>query len=277
MSSRANLYQIVTFATDPRHGNPAFVLSGVGGASDRALATACTILRADVVAVIGEAPGGEVSGGETPLRFFTAEGPHPGAGHATLAAAHVALRDGLAAGEAAGRHAVTFHLANGDSRSAHIEGERICIDFPAMPASRVDRIADIEAALGARPQETWVAPFGYVAIFGDAAIVADMQPDLACVSTFDRTAVIATAPGGAASDIVIRVFAPKVGLPEDPVCGTAHRIIVPYWAERMGKTKIHSRQLSPRGGDLWCEDRGATVIIAGEASLVIDGTIRLPD
>ena len=100
---------------------------------------------------------------------------------------------------------------------------------------------------------------------------------MALVSAFDRNAVIATAPGGAESDIVIRVFAPKAGLPEDPVCGTAHRIIIPYWAERTGKTMIHSRHLSPRGGDLWCEDKGEKVVISGETRLVIDGTIRLPD
>jgi PhzF family phenazine biosynthesis protein len=271
MSSQANLFQVVTFASDPLHGNPAFVLSGAGDASDHVLATACTMLRADIVAVVGEP-----SGGDTPLSFFTPNGPHAGAGHATLAAAHTVLRNGSALGKGTPPRSVTFHLANGDSRAAHVEGDRISIDFPAMPASRVERIAEMEAALGARPLETWVAPFGYVAIFDDPAVIARMRPNLALVSAFDRNAVIATSPGGAASDIVIRVFAPKVGLPEDPVCGTAHRIIVPYWAEKTGKTKIHSRHLSPRGGDLWCEDKGEKIVIAGETSLVIDGTIRLP-
>jgi predicted PhzF superfamily epimerase YddE/YHI9 len=272
MSSRANLFQVVTFATNPLHGNPAFVLSGAGDASDHALATACAILRADVVAVVGEP-----SGGVTPLRFFTTDGPHAGAGHATLAAAHAALRDGIAAGPATASRSITFHLANGDRRAAHLEGDRIYVDFPTMLGHPTDRIVEMEAALGARPRETWVAPFGYVAIFDDPAVIAEMRPDLARVSDFDRNAVIATALGDVVSDIVIRVFAPNVGLPEDPVCGTAHRIIVPYWAERIGKTKIHSRQLSPRGGDLWCEDRGETVVIGGESSLVIDGTIRLPE
>ena len=272
MPSRANLFQVVTFARDPLHGNPAFVLSGASDASDHALAQACAVLRTDVVAVVGERSGGAV-----PLKFFTANGPHAGAGHATLAAAHTVLRDGFATGTGAAADAVTFHLANGDRRAAHVEGERICIDFPAMPAERIDRIAEMEAALGVRPLEAWVAPFGHVAVFEDPGAIAGMRPDLARVAAFDRSAVIATAPGGGGSDIVIRVFAPKVGLPEDPVCGTAHRIIVPYWAEKMGKTRIHSRQLSPRGGDLWCEDKGETVVIAGETSLVIDGTIRLPD
>jgi predicted PhzF superfamily epimerase YddE/YHI9 len=270
--SEAHFFQVVTFATDPLHGNPAFVLSGAGDASDRSLAAACAILRADVLAVVGKP-----SGGDTPLRFFTAGGPHAGAGHATLAAAHAVLRDGAAPGAGAPARSITFHLANGDSRVARLEGERICVDFPAMPGTRVDRVAEMAAALGARPRETWVAPFGYVAVFDDPAVIAGLQPDLARVAAFDRSAVIATAAGSAGCDIVIRVFAPNVGLPEDPVCGTAHRIIIPYWAERLGRTKIHSRQLSPRGGDLWCEDKGETVVIAGETSLVIDGTIRLPD
>ena len=268
MSSRANLFQVVTFATDPRHGNPAFVLSGVRGIGDAALMAACGILRTDVVAVIGDA-----ADGATPLRFFTSTGAHGGAGHATLAAAHIALHDVALRG---GSGAVRFHTASGD-RAAQFEGERIAIDFPAMPADRVERVSELEAALGARPLESWVAPFGYVAVYEDPKVIAAMQPDLERVAGFDRTAVIATAAGGGEADIVIRVFAPNVGLPEDPVCGTAHRIIVPYWAARLGRKKIHSRQLSPRGGDLFCEDKGAVVAIGGDSSLVIEGTIRLPD
>jgi predicted PhzF superfamily epimerase YddE/YHI9 len=264
MSARANLFQVVTFATDPLHGTPAFVLSGARGISDAALMAACTILRTDVVAVLDDH-----AGGVTPLRFFTSKGVHGGAGHATLAAAHVALHNGAAP-------AVVFHTANGN-RAAQIEGQRIAVEFPVMPGAKVDRIVEIGAALGARPTETWVAPFGYVAVYDDPAKIAAMQPDLERVATFDRTAVIATAPGCDGADIVIRVFAPNVGLPEDPVCGTAHRIIVPYWAERLGKKQIHSRQLSPRGGDLFCEDKGEIVVIGGDSLLIIDGTIRLPD
>jgi PhzF family phenazine biosynthesis protein len=264
MSPRANLFQVVTFATDPLHGNPAFVLSGARGLSDAALMAACTILRTDVVAVLDD-----TADGITPLRFFTSAGAHGGAGHATLAAAHIALHNG------ATQSAVIFHTANG-ARVAQREGERIAVEFPVMPGSRVDRVDDVEAALGVRPRETLIAPFGYVAVYDDPDVVADMHPDLDRVASFDRTALIATAPGRDDADIVIRVFAPSVGLPEDPVCGTAHRIIVPYWAERLGKKMIHSRQLSPRGGELFCEDKGAVIVIGGDSRLVIDGTIRLP-
>src|SRR5690348_694471 len=186
MPARAHLSQVVTFAVDPLQGNPAYVLSETGDTSDKGLAAACAMLRTDVIAVVGEA-----ANGSAPLKFFTKDGPHPGPGHSTLAAAHTVLR-----GSGAPR-AVTFHLANGDKRLAHVEGDRILIDFPIMPGTRVDRVAEMEAALGARPQESWVAPFGYVAIYDDASIIARMQPDLAKVATFDRSAVIATAPGGA--------------------------------------------------------------------------------
>src|SRR5262245_34836033 len=125
MSSRASFSQIVTFATNPIRGNPAFVLRGAGGISDHALAMACAILGADVAAIVDEP-----SGGETPLRFFTPEGPHGGAGHATVAAAHTVLRDGSTRARS-----TTFRLPNGDSRAAYLEGDRIYVDFPAMPAN----------------------------------------------------------------------------------------------------------------------------------------------
>lgn len=271
MPPKAGLFQIVTFAADPRRGNPAFVLSDVGDASDEALASVCGLLNREVIAVVDD-PAGE----EPLLRFFTPEGAHFGPGHSSLAAAHLVLRHVAEKTAGKSREAVKFRLSDGSSRNACDANGRTAVDFPTMPASRVDRAADIEAALGARPDEVWVAPFGYVGIYDDAEVVAAMRPDLALVSAFDRTAVIATAPGGGPSDIVIRAFAPNVGLPEDPVCGTAHRIIVPYWAERMGKREIHSRHLSSRGGDLWCELGDGNVTISGESILVIEGTMRLP-
>jgi predicted PhzF superfamily epimerase YddE/YHI9 len=272
MPAQARLCQVVTFATDLQHGNPAVVLSGVGDASDRALATICDFLHADVLAVVGD-----LHDGVTPLRFFTATGPHAGPGHSTLAAAHIALRDGEGSAANRGKGAITFRLPDGDRRVAHLDGGRIYVEFPAMPARRVDQIAEMEAALGVRPLETWVAPFGYVAVFNDQKLIARMDPDLERIAAFDRSAVIATAPGDRDSDVVLRVFAPNVGLPEDQVCGTAHRIIVPYWASKLGKKQIHSRQLSQRGGDLWCEDAGESVVIGGESGLMVAGTIRLPD
>lgn len=267
---KVRLFRVVTFSADPACGNPAFVVTQANGAGDHALTAACAMLGADIIAVIGAR-----TNGETALKFFTPAGPHPGAGHATLAAAHVMLRGGFDAPKSTA--CCMFRQANGETRVARLEGSRIAIDFPAMPGVSVDRRDELAAALGANPREALVAPFAYVAVFDNAAAVATLQPNLALVSAFDRNAVIATARGNGVSDIVIRVFAPKVGLPEDPVCGTAHRIIVPWWGKKLGKSTIHSRQLSPRGGDLWCEDKGDQIAIAGETCLVLDGIVRIPD
>ena len=270
MAMKARLFRVVTFSADPWHGNPVFVLTDADGADGRALGETCAVLGADIIAVVGTEADGEF-----PLKFFTQAGPHPGAGHATLAAAHVVLHGGFDTVEK--RAGCVFRQANGETRPARVEASRIAVDFPAMPGESVDRMAELAAALSASPRAALVAPFGYVAVFDDAAMVAGLRPDQAQITAFDRNAVIATAPGSGASDIVIRVFAPKVGLPEDPVCGTAHRIIVPYWAALLGKKTIHSRQLSARGGDLWCEDKCGQVAIAGETCLVLDGAVSLPD
>jgi predicted PhzF superfamily epimerase YddE/YHI9 len=144
-----------------------------------------------------------------------------------------------------------------------------------MPFEMVERRDELGRALGRRPIESYVAPFGYVAIFASADDVARIQPDLVLVAAFDRAAVIATAKSGDA-DVVIRVFAPSVGLPEDPVCGTAHRIIAPYWSRLLSRPSLHSRHLSKRGGDLWCQVAGDTVTIAGDSITVVEGTLILP-
>ena len=268
MSAGPALYQVITFATALDHGNPAFVVADPGEASEERLAALCGALGAGVLAVI-DRPGSEAPG----LRFFTEEGAHPGAGHSSLAAAHVAL---AGRGDGTGARArIGFHLEDGTVRPAWRDAARIGLGFPAMEAVAVDSIAALEQALGARPSAAFLSPFGYTAVLDDAKTVADLAPDLARIAAFDRNAIIATAPGDGTCDSVIRVFAPKVGLPEDPVCGTAHRIIVPYWAQRLGQARIHSRHLSRRGGDLYCEADGARVIIAGETRLLLAGTVEI--
>ena len=242
---RAELHQVVTFATDPFHGNPAFVLTVPEAPVPAVMMGACELLGADLIAVIAAGEDDEPS-----LGFFTPSGPHPGAGHATMAAAHVALAR-------RGGEAVRFRLPSGERRAARRAAD------------------DLAHALGRRPIESYVAPFGYVAIFASADDIAGLDPDSAQVAAFDRAAVIATARDGDA-DVVIRVFAPNVGLPEDPVCGTAHRIIAPYWSRLLARPSLHSRHLSKRGGDLWCEVAGDIVTIAGDSITAVEGTLILP-
>lgn len=264
---RGRVHQVVTFAVEPFRGNPAFALALPQGLSEATLAAVAAELREAVLAVFWPIE----DGARMALEFLGPEGRRGGAGHSALAAAHLAL-DGRKGDGAA----VAFRLADGSERIATREQARISIAWSAMPGATVDQCAALGEALGALPRESLVAPFGYVAVYDDPAAVQALAPDMAALSRFDRGAVIATAPGQQ-SDIVIRVFAPKLGLPEDPVCGTAHRILMPYWAERLGRDRLHSRQLSPRGGDLWCRLEGDQVAIAGEARSFLEGFIELPD
>jgi predicted PhzF superfamily epimerase YddE/YHI9 len=263
---QARVHQVVTFASEPFRGNPAFVLSLPQAAPDAVLSAVAAELRESVLAALWPVDGGRMA-----LRFFTPKGPHGGAGHATLAAAHVEL-----ARRAAGDDSVAFVLADGTQRTAARDGDRIAVPWPLMPGAAIERREDLGAALGRDPVETLVAPFGYVAVYGDSAEVQALRPDMAAIAGFDRGAIIATAPGDR-SDIVIRVFAPKLGLPEDPVCGTAHRILAPYWAPRLGRDLLHSRQLSPRGGDLYCRLEDDRVTIGGHSRTFLEGVIELPD
>ena len=262
---QVKLHQVVTFARHIFHGNPAFVATATELPPDpeTTMSGVSDLIGADVMALILR-PESE----EPELRFYTPEGAHPGAGHATAAAAFIGL-------SAPQRRSVAFRLANGDHRHASRSPHGIAVQWPVMPYEQTPRAQETARALKALPRETYVTPFGYVAIFDTQEAIAALEPDLPLVAALDRSAVIATAPGNQ-TDIVIRVFAPAVGLPEDPVCGTAHRIITPYWAQRFGKSEIHSRHLSKRGGDLWCRNDGANVEIAGEAIQAFETTLNLP-
>jgi predicted PhzF superfamily epimerase YddE/YHI9 len=260
---RAGVHQVVTFATEIFGGNPAFVVTLEGEVRDDVLQNVASQLKEPVLASLRATGSGRAQ-----LLFHTPEGRHGGAGHAMLAAAHVAL-----GGE--GGEQFVFEFADGSECVVRRAGSRIEVPWPVMPGTPVGMTDALSAALGAPASKTLDTPFGYVAIYEDPASVAGLAPDMDALSRLERGTVIATAPGDG-SDIVLRAFAPKLGLPEDPVCGTAHRIIVPYWAEQFGRTELHSRQLSPRGGDLWCRLEGERVIIGGESVLFLSGSIDLP-
>ena len=111
-------------------------------------------------------------------------------------------------------------------------------------------------------------------VFDSADEVRSLRPDLGAIGRWDWFAVMATAPGDDC-DFVSRFFAPGLGVPEDSVTGSAHSTLVPYWAARLNRNRLHARQISARGGELWCELAGERVLIAGHAVRYMDGTIRI--
>ena len=198
---------------------------------------------------------------EFDLRWFTPTVEIDLCGHATLAAAHVLFTHlGFAGAQ------VIFHSQSGPLRVAREASGRLVLDFPSRPPQLLPELpAGLAAALGGTPHAA-LAARDLVAVFATAAEVAALQPDMAAIAAFDYVGIIATAPGEGGIDFVSRFFAPRVGVPEDPVTGSAHSTLIPFWAGELGKNELRARQISPRGGDLWCRLRdGGRVDIGGYA------------
>ena len=203
------------------------------------------------------------------LRWFTPNVEVALCGHATLAAAFVVFEE-----LRAGSENVSFETLSGQLTVARA-GAELVMDFPAQPASPATPPSALTQALGAAPAEV-LAGVDWIAVFENAAQVAALNPDQAGLTTLDRRGVVATAPGDEGdADYVLRFFAPKNAVPEDPVTGNVQTALVPYWAGRLGKRRLAARQLSARGGRMMCEDRGERVSIAGRAVLYMDATISV--
>lgn len=203
------------------------------------------------------------------LRWFTPETEADLCGHATLASAAVFFRhiDPDAP-------AVRFRSLKAGELAVTRTGELLELDFPSQ-APQSGPIEGIAAALGAEPIETQVVPgSASVAVFADEKTVRSLRPDMVRVAALDGWKVIATAPGDS-SDFVCRCFVPRAGIPEDPVTGSAHTMLVPYWSQRLGKASLHAVQVSEGGGELFCTDRGDRVGIAGRAAIRQSGRFDL--
>lgn len=202
------------------------------------------------------------------LRWFTPTVEVDLCGHATLASAFVLFAQlGLAG------HSVTFDSRSGPLAVTRRSNEVLKLDFPSRPTQLCAVPAGLVDALGATPIHVARAR-DILCVFTCEEEVVALKPDFAALAQLDGFAVIATAPGREC-DFVSRFFAPRAGINEDPVTGSAHCTLIPYWADRQGKTKLHARQVSARGGELWCELRGDRVGIAGRAVLYLRGEIQL--
>jgi PhzF family phenazine biosynthesis protein len=201
------------------------------------------------------------------LRWFTPKAEVPLCGHATLATASLIL-DKLQPG----RDSVSFETLSG-TLGVSRDGDLLSMDFPALPAKDVPMPAGLAEALGKSPVR-FLRAVKNMAVYESEADVRAIGPDLAYIKNMDGSGLIVTAPGEGC-DCASRYFAPHVGIDEDPVTGSAHCTIIPYWADALGKNEIHARQVSARGGDLYCCLDGDRVVMGGKARLVIEGTFQL--
>ena len=260
---KAPIYQIDAFAGRLFGGNPAAVVVLDAWLPDDTLQSiAAENNLAETSFVI---PRTDVS----PLRWFTPTVEMDLCGHATLAAGHVLFT----------YHYLTlkhlsFSTCSGTLAVSRV-GDLLSLDFPARPGKAVEVSDALTLALGAKPREVFMAR-DLLAVFDTEAQILALRPRFELIAALDTFAVIVSAPGSDA-DFVSRFFAPRAGIPEDPVTGSAHCTLVPYWAERLGKQKLTAKQLSARRGELVCELQGDRVAIAGRAVEYLRGEIILPD
>ena len=208
--------------------------------------------------------------GAYPLRWFTPAVEVDLCGHATLAAAHVACSTGIADGS------ITFSTRSG-ALTCTRRGEHIALDLPAAPAEPIEPPVGLLDALGITAARTVAAAAKWVLVeVDDPAVVTSLRPDIDALARIGDGCCIVTAPGAGDVDIVSRVFAPGSGIPEDPVTGSAHCVLVPYWSARLGRHDLRAHQASARGGILHCRDLGDRVELAGTAVTVLRGEVAAP-
>jgi len=257
------LYQVDAFTTRLFRGNPAAVVVMDRWLSDETLlAIAAENNLAETAYVI---PNGDPK----PLRWFTPTVEMDLCGHATLATADVLFRERFPK-----LKSLAFETKSGILTVAR-EGDLLFMDFPSRPPQPVSVNEALIAALGAKPVEAHLAR-DLLVIFETEDQVRALRPDLARVMQLEGMGLIVSAPGSQV-DFVSRFFAPKVGVPEDPVTGSSHCTLIPYWAKRLGKNSLHARQISPRGGEVRCELTGDRVKIGGAAVEYLRGEIEVGD
>ena len=203
------------------------------------------------------------------LRWFTPLAEVDLCGHATLASAYVVTR--FLKPDAA---AVTFHTKSSGTLYAARDGDTIVLDFPSRKPAPCAVPAGLAEALGTRIVQTYQSRDTVVLLESEAA-VRTLQPDFDKLRRYTDTFGFTVTAKGDTADFASRFFAPNLGINEDPVTGSAHASLIPFWSERLGKTKMTAAQLSRRGGVLYCEDCGERVKIGGKAVCYLQGELLL--
>lgn len=258
---RLPIWQVDAFSSRRFGGNPAAIVPLEHWLSDETLLAIAAENNLSETAYLLREPDAYQ------IRWFTPTEEVPLCGHATLASAWVVFER-----LEPGCERVVFRSKSGELPVTR-EGERLVLDFPIGALEPAPNVTALTAALGAQPVELF-SGFQWLALFDSEADVRALSPDMAALVKTGIHGVIATAPGHDC-DFVSRFFAPAAGVPEDPVTGSAHTRLTPFWAARLGKSSLHARQVSARGGELWCELHGTRVRMAGHACLYLEGSIEI--
>lgn len=258
---RIPIYELDAFTGRVFHGNPAAVCPLAVWLPDETMQRIAAENNLSETAFFVENKGGYE------IRWFTPKQEVDLCGHATLASAHVILNF-----LKPGMQAVKFSSKSGPLKVVRA-GELLALDFPTRSPKACPPPHGLVEALGKTPVRTFVSR-DVMAVYDKEDEVRSLSPDFEKLAKVNAFAIIVTAPSQEV-DFVSRFFAPRAGLPEDPATGSSHCTLIPYWAKRLGKKRLRALQVSPRGGELYCELRGERVSIAGRAVLYLEGTIEV--
>jgi predicted PhzF superfamily epimerase YddE/YHI9 len=259
-----SVFHVDAFAAKPFAGNPAAVCPLARWLDDDWLRAVAAENNLSETAYF--VPRGD----HHELRWFTPRCEVKLCGHATLASALVVLQ--VLETE---RDSVRFETRFSGALTVFRDGDLLAMDFPALtPWTCAVPPAALISGLGKLPAAIVQVEDNYFAVYEREEDVRQIRPDLRLLETLHPAGVAITAPGEDA-DFVSRYFAPSYGIPEDPVTGSTHCSLAPYWAQRLGKTTLHARQVSERGGELWCEVSGERVILKGNAVLTLRGELLI--
>jgi PhzF family phenazine biosynthesis protein len=257
------LFQVDAFTTHRFRGNPAAVMLLDEFLPEAMLQTIAAENNLSETAFLVR------DGEDYRIRWFTPALEVPLCGHATLASAAVIMER-----LEPNRCRVVFHSASGPLTVVREEA-RYVMNFPARPAQSIPTPDGFADALGAEPVEVFVNAHNYMVLLSSAKVVRELTPDLVALARIDRPGIIVTAAGDADYDCVSRYFAPAKGIPEDPVTGGAHCMLVPYWCKRLGKTTLRAYQASARGGELSCRAAGDRVELGGACVFYLEGQAEI--
>jgi len=204
------------------------------------------------------------------LRWFTPEYEIDLCGHATLASAHILFTELGYTGDT-----IHFETVKAGVLTVQRNGDKYTMDFPSRPPIPIEEPNGLVAALGGTQPVAILRSRDFFVVYKSEAEIRDLAPDFFALSKMDTIGVVVTAPGKDV-DFVSRFFAPGAGIPEDPVTGSAHCNLIPYWAKKLGKNKLHAYQISARKGELWCELKGDRVLMSGNAVTYLKGEIYPP-
>lgn len=259
------IFQVDAFANQPFKGNPAAICLLENPIAEDVMQQIAFENNLSETAFVRATDEGFA------LRWFTPEVEIDLCGHATLASAHILYQEGIVAkGET-----IHFFTKSGELTAKPLEDGWIELDFPALPFSILNDVPeDLQQAFGAHIVEVAVAAKNHLVVLDNAALVRDYVPDVTLLQKY-RCIITAKGEDGSTYDFISRFFAIPVGVLEDPVTGSAHCCLAPYWASKLGKNDFFAYQASKRGGELKIKLHGERVLFAGQAVTLIKGILSL--